>query len=386
MKKISFLLFLVTIAFSYSVHSQCVECTGSTSNGTNASAIGSNNSADGGGSIVMGTDVHTGSYGTNTIAIGGMVESTGPYSFVFGTGAAAYSGKRLVNSIPNTLMIGFNSTKPTLFVSASATSFEYNKTGKVGIGNVTSPLAKLHLRADEEEIAAMFIEPNVWDDGTVIGGGGIELGDKGESTFNPMGAYLLLGNENHGIGALNHIGLIFNTETNFIFNYGRVGINTAEPGYNLDVAGDINFSGNLYKNGVLLNDSPWERLGNNIVYEQGKVGIGTTNFTGDYGLYVNNGILTSEVMVLNPAVWYDLVFENSYPLMSISDLEVYIETNKKLPDVPSEKTVMENGYGLVEMNGILLKKIEELTLYIIEQQKQLSKLSQRVEDLNKSKE
>ena len=348
------------------------------STGYYSTAIGRYNLATGNGSFSFGFTNNTVS--DYSIAIGSYLKTTGNNSIIIGSGL---QNTPMENYIANSVMIGGFSNLPTLLVIGSS---GMGTTGQVGIGNTGLPLAKLHLRADEEEIAAMFIEPNVWDDGTVIGGGGIELSDKGESTFNPMGAYLLLGNENHGIGALNHIGLIFNTETNFIFNHGRVGINTAEPGYNLDVAGDINFSGNLYKNGVLLNDSPWERLGNNIVYEQGKVGIGTTNFTGDYGLYVNNGILTSEVMVLNPAVWYDLVFENSYPLMSISDLEVYIETNKKLPDVPSEKTVMENGYGLVEMNGILLKKIEELTLYIIEQQKQLSKLSQRVEDLNKSKE
>jgi len=218
------------------------------------------------------------------------------------------------------------------------------------------------------------------------GGGGIDLGDRSDVVPNVNGAYLFLGTQNHGLGALNHIGLIFNSESNFVFNNGNVGINTSEPGYNLDVAGDINFTGYLYKNGVLLNDSPWERLGNNIVFEKGKVGIGTTNFTGNYGLYVHDGILTSEVMVLNPAVWYDRVFEHDYPLMSISELEKYVKSHKKLPDVPSEKSVMENGYGLVEMNGILLKKVEELTLYIIEQQKQISNLSEQVEALYKLNE
>jgi len=175
MKRTIYLLLLATLMSSHNAHSQCVECSGSTSNGNNASAIGSNNTADGPGSIAIGTDAHTGNVGTNTLAIGGMVESNSPYSFVFGTGAAPQNGKRLVNNYPNTLMIGFNSTKPTLFISTSATSFEYNKTGKIAIGNLVNqygqmePLAKLHLRADEGEIAAMFIEPQVWDDGTAPG-------------------------------------------------------------------------------------------------------------------------------------------------------------------------------------------------------------------------
>ncbi len=72
--------------------------------------------------------------------------------------------------------------------------------------------------------------------------------------------------------------------------------------------------------------------------------------------------------------WPDYVFEEEYNLMSLNDLNNYIKTNKHLPGVPTEAQVKEEGMDLGEMNTILLKKIEELTLYIIEQNKRIEEL------------
>ena len=62
-------------------------------------------------------------------------------------------------------MIGFNSQYPTLFVSDSPLSANFDKTGRIGIGNITDPQAKLHLLADEGEEAAIFLQPHNWDNG-----------------------------------------------------------------------------------------------------------------------------------------------------------------------------------------------------------------------------
>jgi len=68
--------------------------------------------------------------------------------------------------------------------------------------------------------------------------------------------------------------------------------------------------------------------------------------------------------------WWDEVFDESYKLMPLNQLESYIENNNHLPDIPKEKDVLENGIELGEMNTLLLKKIEELTLYVIELKKE----------------
>jgi hypothetical protein len=113
------------------------------------------------------------------------------------------------------------------------------------------------------------------------------------------------------------------------------------------------------------------------IKKDGSVGIGTTVTTG-YMLAVAGKIHAEEVMVEYADDWYDFVFENNYQLPDLSELESFVKKNKHLPDVPSAKEVSENGINLGEMNGILLKKVEELTLYIIEQQKEIEKLKKAV--------
>ena len=83
--------------------------------------------------------------------------------------------------------------------------------------------------------------------------------------------------------------------------------------------------------------------------------------------------------------WFDHVFDDNYKLMSLSELEQFIKTNKHLPEIPSEKEVKENGINLGEMQGKLLLKIEELTLYIIEQEKQLKELQKQIDELKQTK-
>lgn len=80
----------------------------------------------------------------------------------------------------------------------------------------------------------------------------------------------------------------------------------------------------------------------------------------------------------------DYVFEDSYDLLSIDELDSYIQENKHLPNIPSAKEVEETGLKLGEMNIKLVEKIEELTLYIIELKKQNDLLAEKVEALENS--
>ena len=108
----------------------------------------------------------------------------------------------------------------------------------------------------------------------------------------------------------------------------------------------------------------------------GKIGINTNNVFEDsynYSLAVSGGILTNEVYVKEVEEWHDDVFEDDYNLISLKELERYIKKNRHLPDIPSEFEVLTEGYEIVKFQGLLLKKIEELTLYTIELQKQIKK-------------
>jgi hypothetical protein len=104
----------------------------------------------------------------------------------------------------------------------------------------------------------------------------------------------------------------------------------------------------------------------------GNVGIGTTD-PGDYKLAVEGTIGAREIVVNNDS-WADYVFEENYKLPSLSDVEAHIKAKKHLPDIPTAADVKENGIPMGQMQVKLLKKIEELTLYTIEQNKELAQL------------
>ncbi len=115
--------------------------------------------------------------------------------------------------------------------------------------------------------------------------------------------------------------------------------------------------------------------------EDGKVGIGTT--TPDMTLTVK-GVVHAEEMKIDlniPAP--DYVFKSDYDLRSIEEVEEFIAKNSHLPEIPSAKEFAEHGVMQGEMDMHLLKKIEELTLYTIEQQKEIDRLKAIEERLSK---
>ena len=113
------------------------------------------------------------------------------------------------------------------------------------------------------------------------------------------------------------------------------------------------------------------------INEAGKVGIGTSDFTGDHLLRVEGSIGAREVKV-EASGWSDFVFEKGYDLRPLEEVEQYITEHQHLPEIPSEAEVTENGINLGEMNAKLLQKIEELTLYLIEEHKSNQKLQNEV--------
>jgi len=136
-------------------------------------------------------------------------------------------------------------------------------------------------------------------------------------------------------------------------------------------------------------------IGNWIVGNNGTIGIGqfTSQLPADgiaadgekYKLFVKDGIKTEKIKVDIAANngWADYVFEKDYKLMSLNDLAKFIDKNGHLPEVPTTEEAIKNGIELKEMNILLLKKIEELTLHLIDQNKELKAQKEEIEVLKK---
>ena len=286
--------------------------------GNYSATIGMNNITLGANSLAVGQANKT--LGSASIAFGKFAWANATNAVVIGCGVDNTEAKALINNYSGSLMVGFNSRKPTLFVSSSNGG---ESTGKIGIGNVTNPLAKLHLVADNNEDAGLILET---------------------SNKTQKKAFLQFYDKNHSI------------------EVSKKGMNIAAVNDNLTVdAKNIKMTG--------------------------KVGINTeNNFTGDYEytLAVDGGILTSEVYVKEVSEWHDNVFSNDYSLMPLDNLDAFIRENGHLPDLPPESEVLEKGYNMVAMEGVLLKKVEELTLYVIDLQRQLQEQHKIVKKLKET--
>jgi hypothetical protein len=188
--------------------------------------------------------------------------------------------------------------------------------------------------------------------------------------------------------------LYINAYSGLVLNYngGNVGIGVQNPDYRLQIKDGNGGQQLKFQRGTgtatITQDNNVSDLyidavsGLFLNYSGGNVGIGTSN--ADEKLTVKGKIHTSEVRVdLQPNVAPDYVFENDYNLTPLSEVEKYIKANKHLPEVPSAKEMEANGMNLKEMNLILLKKVEELTLHLIELKKENESLRKRVNILEK---
>ena len=377
-------------------------------NSSNAVALGSRNYIYGESSMAFGSYVRV--TGSNSIGLGFHVNVTGASKAVaIGSGVPLSNSKEgsgvedepyapFVNNVVNSLAIGFNSTKPTLFVSESPnTQNALDKTGKVAIGDVT-PQAKLHIRSDAGEDAGIILAPA----SPAVNRSFIRFRDNYHHiTVDSTGGMLV------SAGSSNRLGL---TSSNFNVWDGTALLGTSQDSRLCLSADSIpcltsnaipmpggysrSFHGPSYAlefgdKGLVLRAATYSEPRYNPITNwtipvtigtdrtvtlNGKVGINTKNATNDYALAVDGGIITTKVHIQDVSDWEDRVFDRDYPLLSLGEVEEYVAANRHLPGVPSEAEVKAEGFDLAVMQAVLLGKIEELTLYAIRQQREIDSL------------
>ena len=113
------------------------------------------------------------------------------------------------------------------------------------------------------------------------------------------------------------------------------------------------------------------------------IGTGVVNLSTGYKLYVTDGIITEKLKIRLKASWPDYVFNSDYPLKPLNEIEQYIKQHKHLPDMQPAEQVKKEGIEVGETNALLLKKIEELTLYMINADKQIKQLQEEVKQIKR---
>ena len=130
----------------------------------------------------------------------------------------------------------------------------------------------------------------------------------------------------------------------------------------------------------------------NCAYEIGAQHFSLRDQTGNHqgvefntttGNFQFGGKITCKEIEVKANVWADCVFKKEYKLRSLAETETFIKTNSHLPEVPTEQEATEKGINIGNMNATLLKKIEELTLYAIQQQKEIEALKTEVQQMKK---
>jgi hypothetical protein len=131
----------------------------------------------------------------------------------------------------------------------------------------------------------------------------------------------------------------------------------------------------------------WDWYKGVILNNDGSMGVGLSSGVQPVGykLAVGGDVIAERVVVKLQANWPDYVFKTGYSLRPLSEVEAFVKTNNHLPDVPSEAEIKEKGIDMEQMNATLLKKVEELTLYLIEQQKEVKTLREEVKQLRDKK-
>ena len=230
--------------------------------------------------------------------------------------------------------------------------------GYVGIG-LTAPLYHLHV-FEPAAAATCFVESGRTTDNKAVANFQLKATGTGDMFLMSLRKFA-------GVDELLQSAYIASTNTWLEFVY-------------------LNYTTKKYEMRSGIVDAEFQNSGKLLFNNGGNVGIGTTNplaklsvnGTGTF----NGKVKCTEVEVLL-AAWPDKVFKTGYNLMPLHEVETFVNENNHLPGVPSESEVLQNGINVGDMNAVLLQKIEELTLYMIDLKKQNDLLKDRIQKLER---
>lgn len=266
-------------------------------------------------------------------------------AFNFMNNSVGFYGLGWYREIENTPPIGYLSGYSGLkFFTAGSPRMVLNEPGNLGIGT-SNPISRLNIVGGDESIT---------------------LGDH-SSALNPRGIY-------------------FPGFRDILPNYFGASIEAVPewaccnfPGSGYPGIKNIGLNFNVHGNYGIADD----KITALSITSNGNIGIGTPNPKDK--LSVNGNIRAKEIKV-EAGNWPDYVFYKEYDLLSLPELRTYIKVNGHLPEMPSAGKVEQEGIELGEMNKKLLKKVEELTLYLLAKDHELKAQNQKINSLEKGQQ
>jgi len=219
------------------------------------------------------------------------------------------------------------------------------------------------------------------------------------TSFWSMTGNIGMNADSNFVGNVDSVRLAFRTkniERMSISPTGNVGIGTTSPNTQLHTTGTVRFAGltsDSTQNRVVVSDTSGKlyyrnvsSLNNRWVYNNGtlydssdNIAIGTNNPQG-YKLAVNGTAIFTKAKVKTAGTWPDYVFKKDYALPGLPEVERYIQMHQHLPGVVSANEVQLQGIDLGDHAAVLLKKVEELTLYLIQQSKTIDEQVRQLSD------
>ena len=333
------------------------------------------------------------------------------------SGMSSFINKANIGITPVYDIRGTTVNTSLYFTIRDSEKMRIEESGNIGIGTV-SPESRLHVNSGSGQ-TAFIAQVDGRTRFTVNSNGSISVGT---STIGPVNGMYVDGNVNIGTTSSNsrlHVNstsgqTAFTAQVNgsnklTVNSNGSVsvGVATTGPTNGMHVNGNVNIgttssSSRLQVNStsgqdafiaqvngsnkLMVNSNGSVSVGSattgpaNGMYVSGSIGIGTTNVN-DYKLAIAGKAIAEEVVVKLRTNWPDYVFEEDYNLKQLDEVKDYIKEYKHLPNIPTATEIEEKGISLGTINTILVEKIEELTLYLIEHQQVINELKEKVKDL-----